>query len=98
MVSIVFGQLRPKKSDENKGLTVGLGKHVKDVSKPDLRNFQIVGHPIFGLDLKLTFCSVTFRTSERQSTMSALRQDIDPASLHPFVSHSNFQTCGFRRK
>lgn len=83
-------------SNSSLGLTVGLGEHEINVSKHDLRKFNIVRDVKNVCRTELTRNTVTFRPSERQPTMFAMRQNLYPASLRTPLSNSNLQTSSVR--
>jgi hypothetical protein len=79
------------------GLTVGLGEHVKNVSKADLKKFNIVSNTSHQRQQHLlTFFQVSIHSSARKSAVSLLCQILDLGSLRPPFQNADIQTSRLR--
>jgi hypothetical protein len=67
-----------------------------NVSKPDLRKFNIVSHQLESPPGSPLTSKVSFHSPKREPTMSLLCQDVHLDSLRTAIPYSNFQTSMYR--
>lgn len=94
MVCCSLKEIKLHEADEIIGLTVGLGEHQVNVSKEDLKKFNIVSLLNLHGELKLMDLVVVVCPPERQPAMFTMRQDINFTALRSSVPYSDFQTSG----